>query len=364
MQEIINLISLLALLVFFNSYSQAIGGAIWFSINVLIFIPYIGRVFRFLLYKTRIFIVLKLLTYIIGALGILIGLWLYYLIFGWPSGYYAFLIILFCSLFAIIQFLYTIYTHNFSNFFEEVLNMSSGAMKKVSGVDIEAMMESEPEIKWQLTFNNFIDIHIPLAFNALVNIGTTYYALCQLNIFSLKKNLIAYPTIFDCIKYAIALTPVVKVDNSEIPFEGLIWDATNSFFGLIVFIWSVVFLTVALDELSGQRDSGKDEAVLLRMNEIVHGFNLLVKYIQPILHKQQADTENKNTNEKTEPGVVESTQNRITETKLKEIIRAVNDVFLQLNSLAGKVRDLETQNKEIISRLATRVKREVKKKKD
>ena len=199
-------------------------------------------------------------------------------------------------------------------------------------IDIKSIVKNNPEIKWHLSFNNFIDVHIPLAFNALVNMGTTYYALYKLDLILLKKNMVVYPGVFDCARYAMALTPVVKVDNSEIPFEGFVWDITSAFFGLIVFIWSVVFLTVSLDELTGQKNTDS---------------NLSGAPTDPDMLGQQVLTGNQK-NEK----------------MLKEIIRVTNDIFLQMNRISARIGDLEAINRDVISKNSGSEKSEIQEKDD
>ncbi len=297
MYEIFKIIILLILLLFFSEFSKVIGGILWFIITAFLRIPYFGKVYHFLFFdRVKILVIFKFVTWIVNASGILLGLVIYYSIFGQSSNFFENLAILLCASGVIVNFLYRVWYLEIIDV-KEVFSYGSSFAQKFLGKELANIMESDTEMKTKLMFGSFVDTMIPQFLRILISIGVFYFAAYQLGLFDLKNNLTSQPNLYECIKYAFSFLPIEKVGNSEVAFEGVFWESINVLFGIIIFLWIIVFFNVALSQVSStieQIGQSKNEKNNLdkKLEELDNVLGNVFSHFQNLLESVQAKVQN------------------------------------------------------------------------
>jgi len=257
MYDIFKIASLLFFIIIFGEYSKVIGGFLWAILALILRIPLIGKLYHFLLFgKVKFSILIKATTWAIGASGILMGIFFYFLLFE-PTGYPIENWIIFISSIAVIvNFFYsTMYLDILD--YGDIHAFGKKYVRKIMGDDAANMMEDE-EVKTKLLYSNVIDTEVIRFLQYLVCIGVFYYSANQLGFFNIKPNASVNPDLWLCIRYAFAFVPIEKVNNVDVIFEGSTWDAVNIFLGMGVFLWTFIFFGAVVDSLSQYRNSDKD----------------------------------------------------------------------------------------------------------
>ncbi|MEZ4824982.1 MAG: hypothetical protein R3C61_01620 [Bacteroidia bacterium] len=241
-------ISLLILfIIIFGEYSKVIGGFLWAILALGLRIPLIGKLYRFILFdKIKFSVLIKAATWAIGASGILMGIFVYYLLFQPTGNQVENWIILISSVSVIVNFFHrTMYLDMLD--YEDIHAFGQKYVRKVMGDEAASLMDDN-EIKPKLIFSNLIDTEVIRFLRYLVCIGVFYFSANQLNFFDIKSGYSSNSDLLLCIKYAFAFVPIEKVSNIEVAFEGNFWDAVNVFLGIGVFLWTIVFFNVVLNE--------------------------------------------------------------------------------------------------------------------
>lgn len=248
--EIFKVIALLVLLIFFSEFSKVIGGLLWVVMTAFLRIPYLGKVYHFLFFdKVKISALFKFATWIVNSSGILLGLVLYYSIFGQSKDFMENLAILLCASGVIANFLYRIWYLDMIDV-KEVFHLGSDVVRQYWGKEAADMMNNDPEIKTKLLFASFVDTFIPQFLRILITIGVFYFAAFQVGLLQLKSGVAVPPDLYECLKYAFSFLPIEKIDGSEAVFTGVFWECINVFFGILIFLWIVAFFNVALSRIS------------------------------------------------------------------------------------------------------------------
>lgn len=266
MIEFLKLLLLFALLIVFSAGANIIGGLLSLGIALMIRIPYLGKIFNFLFNDAiKLTSAFKFFGFVISSSGLLLGLYVYYLIFGMPNGYYQSWVLLVCSSAVIINFFHGVMNLETMNF-RDMISMASHYSEKIYGGDIVRAVYSDNGIKRQLIYSAIVSMYLPQLFRMLSSIGLFYYAMSQLKFITLKANITMLPSLYDCLKYSFSLLPIVKLDNSEYPFIGFTWDVFSIFFGVVILVWTVFFITTAqtnaiqqLEELLQEYTSEQNE---------------------------------------------------------------------------------------------------------
>ncbi len=306
--EIVRAGSLFFLIYFFGLYSNEIGGRLWVYVTKLLHIPYFGKLYHFLFFeKVKISVLLKLVAWTVSSSGILIGLMVYYSIFGITNSLFENYTILIAAGIGITNFLYSTWYLEILDY-NKVFSLSKDVVRRDLGSDMADIMEEDTGIQLKLRFANFIDTEIPRFLRYLVSVGVLYYSAYKLGFLTLKQGVELPPSLFQCIKYSLSFIPIEKVDQNAIAFEGDVWDTINIFFGLIVMMWALVFFNVALSPVSNDienlKKSGTEEDTKSKYAELEnnlgnafsHFHNLIeniskeVKEIKKIKHRKWKST--------------------------------------------------------------------------
>jgi len=247
--DIFKLASLLFFLFIFGEYSKVIGGFLWAILALILRIPLIGKLYHFLIFgKVKFSVLIKAATWAIGASGILMGIFAYYLLFKPTGCQIENWIILISSIAVIVNFFHrTMYLDMLD--YEDVHAFGQKYVRKIMGDEAAELMDDN-EIKPKLIFSNLIDTEVVRFLRYLVCIGVFYFSANQLGFLNIKNGYSTNPDLLLCIKYAFAFVPIEKVSNIEVAFEGNFWDAINVFFGIGVFLWTIVFFNVVLNEVT------------------------------------------------------------------------------------------------------------------
>jgi hypothetical protein len=255
---VFKLLMLFALLIFFARYASVLGGVMWTLFALILRIPFIGRIYRFLFWgQVKMLILLKLVTWVANAAGLLLGLIIYHAIFGKSSTDYEFWILLIVASGVLVNFLYDVWYLEFLDI-RDIYNftMNNEYVEKYLGKENIESIKADEELRAKLMFGSFIDTMIPHFLRIMSTIGAFYYASYHLGLFETSGNSTT-PTLYECIKYAYTYLPIEKVDTGEIAFTGVFWDVTNVVFGILIFLWIVVFFNVAFGKLTSQTEENR-----------------------------------------------------------------------------------------------------------
>lgn len=255
---VFKLSALLALLIFFARYASVLGGVMWTLFALILRIPFIGRVYRFLFWgQVKMLILLKLATWVTSAAGLLLGLIVYHAIFGVSSTDYEFWILLIVASGVLVNFLYDVWYLEFLDIRDVYdFTMNNEYVERYLGKENVESIKADDELKTKLMFGSFIDTMIPHFLRIMSTIGVFYYASYHLGLFETGESS-TVPTLYDCIKYAYTYLPIEKVDTGEVVFTGVFWDVTNVVFGILIFLWIVVFFNVAFGKLTSQTEENR-----------------------------------------------------------------------------------------------------------
>ncbi len=267
--EILRITTLAIVLILFSAYTAPIGGILYTSVSLSFRIPYIGKLFKALLYDyVKIVTIVKLISWLISASGVLLG----YLVFSWLWGENLNAIdswvVFSISFSVVINICYDLCQFNirpFSYHFGNTRQYGDKYFKEE--LDI---IQTDTILQKSLSRSLFIDLYLPQLFRLLFSIGLLYFALVKLKI--LEINTPTLPTLSDCIKASFSTIPVVP--NYKPIFKGDLWQMCNIICAFLIFLWTVFFLSAA-QSLFNDREDVKDNYSIA--NQVSEDFKEIIK---------------------------------------------------------------------------------------
>lgn len=241
--------TILVLALFFcNSWSGALGGLFFSVFSLATRIPYIGKIFGFILNKkVKTIVVIKFISWLISSSGVLLGYLLFWSFFGSPTNTAEFIIILVFSISAVINIAYDLALFQMDTFSEHLKNGRFIFEKVFKDKELDFLYKDEKAQK-SLSRSLFIDLHLPQLFRLLFSIGMTYFSLGNLGILQVKNGEVV--GILNSIQSAYSTIPIV---GSASPiFEGQYWQVCSIIASFLVFLWTVFFISAAQSMFSDE----------------------------------------------------------------------------------------------------------------
>ncbi|HEY0738012.1 MAG TPA: lamin tail domain-containing protein [Herpetosiphonaceae bacterium] len=252
------LLTLGLLLFLSNRFSMVIGAVLSFSISQTILLPYIGGLFRKLLQSPfNLNVVVKLSNWLISSSGLLMGLQIYYLIWGEPNSTAEYWLILFFALGAVLEIGNEIVTFDAKYFYVDNLYPSMKNFYLFKNLTDQFSHLWNRSLARQVARATFVDQAIPHFFRLLINIGAVYFCLGRLNLLEIQGT---PPSLLQSILLSFSLIDITG--EFDTPFTGYVWDVIRLLSSFLTFFWLVMFITIcasSVDEAADNMLSAIDE---------------------------------------------------------------------------------------------------------
>jgi len=256
--SVLEIVLLIVLLVLGNTYWFTMGGIITAVSSLLatsaptksIFGPFIAE-------PLNLFGLIKVISWIVAAIGPLIALGIHYRIWGGAVNNIQFTTILVITALAIVNTIDNIV--NFKpGYYYVAESFATGQFK--NNPYFRRALEQAERLALQGNRNGlrslarmqFVNMTIPILFRYLVNVGILYFCLSNLNLITTATG--AKPTLFNCIVESFSF---VEITQSEPIFEGVTWFIIRSSTVFITFFWLVFYVAIS----SGSVDEFADEFI-------------------------------------------------------------------------------------------------------
>lgn len=264
-------IILAVLLYLTDLFSAPIGGFFYASIARLGLLPIVGFIFRFVLREPlNGGVIVKLVSWFISSSGILLGLGIYYLIWGLPSDTISLVILMLFSITAILHILQKMLLFEVLNY-QDILD--SPLRRQFSGPTLNGYI-NDPQTQKFLSRSLFADLYIPQLIKLLISFGIFYYCIGRLEIVELAPKA-KMPSLFESISLALSLIPI-GFENTK-PYAGTVWQYINVFSTLAIFFWTVIFVSLASSMFTEDSKDDKDKSLELNLyKELVDHYSKIV----------------------------------------------------------------------------------------
>lgn len=267
---ILKALSLLLLIIVTHRYSHVLGGAFFaFFTAILPRTPILGKLFEKLIHgPIKIGVIIKFASWMLSASGMLLGIYIYALIFGMPDNTLEFWILLLSSLGSIINILYDFVLFQMITF-KEHFAYSKNSIKKIVGEEVYEILLSDPKVQKSLSRSLFVDLYLPMFFKMLASMGVFYFSMGHLGFFELNPIVLTQPDLWECIKLSITFASFLDAENYNY-FTGETWLISRIISYLLVFIYAAFFVAFAQSMFSDENEikTDSEEKLLQELKEL------------------------------------------------------------------------------------------------
>lgn len=218
-----------------------LGGAVWMLFGFTLAIPYLGRLIDLVFKRIiKLAVLIKLLAWCVGASGLVSAYFLFYTLYGPPDTIHEWWIIAGVAAYAILRLSHRIIMLEFYDIEATLRHVPKFSPKFLK----ERMPSLAPDEVSHLVRRNFADVNLSLLLQLLVSFGMLFFALSNLHV--LPTNTGKLPTLVECMAAAFSLIGFVSSDTT---FTGPVWLFIRLFAGIVLFVWVIVFVTLAINSI-------------------------------------------------------------------------------------------------------------------
>ncbi len=234
-----------------NYWSGALGGFFHFIISATIKLPFLGRLFKFILQRPLYVIaVTKPVSWLISSSGLLIGLGIHQIFWGSPDTPIEFLVILGLAIISIFEIVSRLISfdqdYSYLDALVSALKDPSNPLYGFSGSYLNDLTKYGDRKDFQkLARSLFVDQNLPQLFRLLMTIGVIYFCVGHLGLVTLTGSHV--PDIWESLLLSFSVINITGQVSS--PYSGQLWEFLRLIAAFLAFFWLVMFVSLSVSSV-------------------------------------------------------------------------------------------------------------------
>jgi hypothetical protein len=243
-----------------SALAMPLGGVFNALFGILFTIPYLGRLFDFLLNRwVRVTVLGKLTAWAISASGPAVSYLILEHIFGRPHNNQWIAVV---AAAAIVV----------SNISWRIISFQTFPVSELKDLPLfirKRLPDMKPEDVATLMRMNFGDVNFTVILQLLFAFGTLLFVLVNLGVLAATAPnggpLVSSPTLIDCLAVSFSFARIF--DSPQVVFTGHLWQVLRFVAGVVLTVWTATFLAFARDMLP-KRVPDRDDPPGLDLDQV------------------------------------------------------------------------------------------------